>query len=215
MVKEISRQHDAHPADARRNARLVTVFKIARIETAAGGALCVVRNLSATGSKIETAAPLAADDRIIVEFSSDFVRAATVIWSAAGFAGLQFDRPVDVADILTGGSAATDGPAARAPRFDLALPAQVAAGDGGSVHATLENISIAGAALTLAAAADVEAGDLIRVAVDGLGEMGGEIRWKRGAAIGVRFHAPIPFRRLASRLAGTPLDTRPAPATAD
>jgi hypothetical protein len=58
---------------------------------------CRVRNLSTTGACVDNAADLAAGDAVSVVMGTLRPLSAEVVWVERGFAGLRFDRSVDIA----------------------------------------------------------------------------------------------------------------------
>jgi hypothetical protein len=186
-------------ANRRRDQRVVTVFKVAKLVVGRRESLCIIRNVSPEGAKIETGYPLEQGDRAAIEFRSDRIIEGTVRWNAAGFAGVEFDRRVDLPQILAGIEWSPGATPGRAPRFDAALPILLVADDR-PFEAQLANISLAGAAVTLGDAVELSTGDIVELSIEGLEPMKGEVRWQRRGMVGLRFLAPIHFRVLADWL---------------
>lgn len=181
----------------RRDERKVATFKVARICGIQGEALCIIRNFSARGARIETNFPVDPGQRLMLQVRSDFMMASTVRWSADGSAGVEFDAPVDPADFL---AAATEHlHPSRPPRFCARGGGRLmGAHDEGRVF--VENISLAGVGLGLLEPMSLSPGDVVELALDGLGEFTATVRWATPERIGVKFCSPVHFRRLAGWL---------------
>lgn len=188
---------ETHPESRRRDERLVSIFKVAKVRGDRGDALCIVRNLSKRGARIETNFPLSTDQRLELQVRADVPIGATVRWSADGSAGVEFDCPVDTDDFLGGGGDALR--PARPPRFRAGGYGHIAfAGKRSKLF--LENISLSGAALVIIDPVDLSPDDVAELSLDGLGEITALVRWVKADRIGVKFCSALHFRRLAAWL---------------
>ncbi|MBP8232928.1 MAG: PilZ domain-containing protein [Rhizorhabdus sp.] len=186
-----------HSDSRRRDERHVTTFKVARICGAQGEALCIIRNFSARGARIETNFPVDPGERLELQFQSDASMASTVRWSADGRAGVEFDAPVDPADLL--GGAAEPLHRSRPPRFNVRGGGWLIAADDQS-RVFVENISLAGVGLGLAEPMRLSAGDVVELALEGLGRFTATVRWATSERLRLKFCSPVYFRRLAAWL---------------
>lgn len=86
--------------------------------TASGAAAVQVHNISATGLLLESAAVLAAGERIEIELPQAGATGARVVWTSGRLAGCQFDAPISAAAL-----SAAQLRGAASPEVDLAGPA--------------------------------------------------------------------------------------------
>ncbi len=181
----------------RRDERHVTMFKVARICGVHGEALCIIRNFSPRGARIETNFPVDPGQRLVLQVRSDATIVSTVRWSADGSAGVEFDAPVDPADFL--GAATEHVHPSRPPRFCARGGGRlIAAHEESPVF--VENISLSGVGLGLSEPMSLSPGDVVELALDGLGEFTATVRWATPERIGLKFCSPVHFRRLAGWL---------------
>lgn len=181
----------------RRDERLVSIFKVAKLRGDRGDALCIVRNLSQRGARIETNFSLTIDQRLELQVRADLPIGATVRWSADGSAGVEFDNPVDPQDFI--GGISDELRPARPPRFDTSGYGHVVTARQ-RTKVFVENISLSGAALALIDPVDISPDDVTELSLDGLGEITALVRWVKPDRIGVKFCSAIHFRRLAAWL---------------
>ncbi len=82
---------------ARARAPRDSLFLLANVQPIGGGPEIQVRvrNLSASGMMAEPAVEVAQGERVMVDLRGVGQIEATVVWSAAGRAGLAFDRDID------------------------------------------------------------------------------------------------------------------------
>jgi hypothetical protein len=80
--------------------RYVTVLKVGRAVVDGQDQLCLVRNMSREGAKLDIYHEVQKDQKITIELRSDRVVTGTVRWVGDHAAGIEFDDPVDVSDML-------------------------------------------------------------------------------------------------------------------
>jgi len=182
-----------------REARVTTIFLIGKLLSRHGEALCRIRNLSSGGLMAEVHVPLDEDDAVQVELKAGDRLSGRVRWTQEGRMGVAFDAQVEVAALLARATARTDEQKlARAPRFsaDCAIELGV---DGRGRAGRLVNLSQGGARLE----ADVvpEKGQLMTLAIPGLPERQGSVRWIGDGALGLAFAEPFAFDELGVWLA--------------
>lgn len=191
------RKQTLEVGDSRTEHRHTTVFKVAKLTTSTRETLCLIRNLSPGGAKIETLHPLPVGGRVGLQWRSDRETYGTVRWSADGFAGIEFD-PASAPMRLDHPDRAA-GVRVRNPRFRTLAPATIRIADE-NLPGRLVNASLGGAALRISEKVPLRVGEIINVDVDGLGTLAGRIRWQRGFTFGIQFGAPLQFRTLAKWL---------------
>lgn len=179
--------------DNRSGQRVMTVFKAARIGAACADDLGLIRNISAEGLMIETRLVLDVDEPVVIEIQSGKPMEGRVRWSKNGMTGIQLSSSIDIAEALR-----TSGPGdivdrIRPPRFDRAVEATLQY-EGRHWTALTQNISLSGAQIVTQRALLLPRNAHAVLGVEGLGSLGGELRWRRGNNIGIRFEHPLPLR---------------------
>lgn len=180
--------------DNRSAQRVMTVFKAARIGTADGDDLGLIRNISAEGAMIETQLTLSVDEAVLIEIQSGNPIEGRVRWTRDGMAGIQLGHAIDIAEALR-----TSGPddvadRIRPPRFDRMVDATLQC-EGRQWPATTRNISLSGVHVVTGSAVLLPRHAHVVLRIDGLGALGGVLRWQRGNGNGIRFEHPLPLRQ--------------------
>lgn len=182
------------PDERRRDSRQVTVLRVAKLHTANGEELCLVRNISAGGLMAHIYSELGIGDPVVAEFKSGHSIPGRILWRRDGMAGMQFSQKVNAASVLAGDDYSPTTLQPRAPRVDLEAPGRIRVG-AQSYAVTLCNISQGGARIRLADAGKA-IGQLVLM-VNGLPPLAGSIRWERDGRAGIEFDIPVPFDVLA------------------
>jgi len=183
---------DALPS---REQRHLTILLVARLVTGTGDALARVRNVSGSGMMLETSVPLSPGDAVRVELRSLQAVTGTVAWATPPRAGIQFDAPVDLAQLLhSAGATRPNAPVARAPRLATRCPVQLCH-QGRGHQALLLDLSQGGGHVQGLVGA--RTGDQLGIAIPGMPARKAVVRWVRGDDAGFVFLEPIPFAQLA------------------
>lgn len=181
--------------DRRESERYVTVLKVGRAVVDGHDQLCLVRNMSRDGAKLDMYHGVTKDQKITIELRSDKVVTGTVRWVGDHAAGIQFDEPVDVTDLLQGRpNRSVLRKLPRAPRF-LAEAQVHMEHDHGIMSGELVNISLHGLCVKTLDKAKVD--DHVVARISGLPARSAAIRWMRDEMIGLHFDMPMTFSDLA------------------
>ncbi|MFA5963524.1 MAG: PilZ domain-containing protein [Sphingomonas sp.] len=190
----ISLGTDVPVSDERRSdSRTLSIFRVAKLMTQAES-LCVVRNISSGGLMAETYEPLVVGQGVHLQFASEITLAGAVVWRRDRQAGIQFDEPVDVFELLRPTSDF------RPMRFRNRPPrvhvsGQVELRAGACYHrARLCDISQGGAKLLVPTPLHVDEEVVLRTGT--LNPLRGNVRWHDADAIGIAFHNPVPLDEL-------------------
>jgi len=187
------------PSAGQREPRVTTIFLIGKLLSRHGETLCRIRNLSSGGLMAEAHVPIAKDDVVRIELKAGDRLPGRVRWARAGRMGVAFDMPVEVGALLARVTARTAGEKlARAPRFVADCPVELGV-DGRRRSGRLVNVSQGGARLE--AEFEAEKGQLMTLAIPGLPERQGSVRWMRDGALGLAFAEPLAFEELGIWLA--------------
>lgn len=158
--------------------------------------LCRVRNISESGMQIDTIAALSPDLPITVELRGGALLAGRVVWTDGNRAGVQFDEPIDVAEIL-GKPCAAKGVRPRSPRFTAEIPARISS-FGRSIDIIVADVSQGGACLRLQRTPRIDTEVILMI--PGLPPRRCTTRWSDEEFAGVAFHDPISYAELSAWL---------------
>ncbi|MFO1260712.1 MAG: PilZ domain-containing protein [Sphingomonadaceae bacterium] len=183
--------------------RYVTVLKVGRAVVDGHDQLCLVRNMSREGAKLDIYHEVEKDQKITIELRSDKVVTGTVRWVGDHAAGIEFDDPVDVADMLQSRpqrSVLRKLP--RSPRFLAQAHVHLQPEKGPNLTGELVNISLHG--LCMETVDDARIDDHVVARVEGLPARSATVRWVREGMIGLHFEMPMGFSELARWLEDHP-----------
>jgi hypothetical protein len=174
--------------------RHMTLFRVGSILVDDRRELCLIKNISAGGMMIRLYCSLAIGTPVVVELKSGQPIRGKISWSRDQNAGVSFDHPVDVIDILT---SSMDGPRPRMPRIET------------QCHATLRD----GANLLRVEACDISQGGVkirtdavlapgcdVVVTLPELAAQAGIICWSANGYAGVNFNRLMPLSELVAWL---------------
>ena len=178
----------------RSDQRHLTLFRVGALTIDGRRELCLIKNISSGGMSIRPYCALATGTPVVIELKSGMSVPGTVAWIDDGTAGVEFDEPVDVIDVL---SAADDGPRPRMPRIEIDCYATVR--DGASIHRfRVCDISQGGVKLVGALSAD-SAADLA-VTLPGLAPQAASLRWSSDGHVGLTFNRLLALPELVDWL---------------
>ncbi len=190
---------DAPPAPAgdserRDGERHMTLYRVGSILVEDRRELCLIKNISAGGMMVRLYCSVGDGTAVTVELKSGQPIRGRISWTRDQNAGIAFDEPIDVIDIL---STAMDGPRPRMPRIET------------SCHATLRE----GANVIRATACDISQGGLkvrtdtrfpegaeVVVTLPGLEPQRGIACWNEGGFAGITFNRLLPLGELVAWL---------------
>ena len=178
----------------RADERHLALFRVGTIVVDGRRELCLVKNVSAGGALIRAYCSLQPDQRIEIELKEAQPVAGIVSWTRSSDAGIQFDTPVDVLDLL---KTSAEGPRPRMPRVEVSGVGFVR--EGAILHRTqLHNISQGG--VSVAAPNALSVGGEVMVSLPGLAPRPGVVRWKDGDRYGITFNSVLPLTGLVDWL---------------
>jgi hypothetical protein len=188
---------DAPPAadsDRRDGERHMTLFRVGSILIDERRELCLIKNISAGGMMIRLYCHVAEGTSCIVELKSGQPIHGRIGWIREDHAGLAFDQPIDVVEIL---SSSREGPRPRMPRIET------------HCHATLRD----GANVLRVRACDISQGGVkvecenmlpqgadVIVTMPGLEPRPGITCWTENGYCGITFNRLIPLNELVAWL---------------
>ncbi len=180
------------PAESNRRGeqRHLTLFRVGSIVVGGKRELCLVKNVSGGGALIRAYCELQPDMPIEIELKERQPIAAKVSWIKGSDAGLTFDTPVDVIDLL---KSSGEGPRPRMPRIQVHCICFVR--EGAVVHrSTALNISQGG--VSVESANPLTVGRDVTVTLPELQPQGAVVRWNSGDRYGLSFNNVLPLAGL-------------------
>ena len=180
--------------DRRADERHLTLFRVGSIVVGDRRELCLVKNISAGGALIRFYAAIEPEQRLQIELKEGQPIAGCVTWVTGSDAGITFDSPVDVLELLKSSS---DGPRPRMPRVEVSCVVFVREGAVAN-RARLQNISQGG--LKVECSTALTPGADVTVTLPGLPPQGGTVRWNDGSMYGISFNSVLPLAGLVEWL---------------
>lgn len=189
----------AQAENRRSEDRAATMFRPILIEIGCFAGFCLVRNLSSKGLKGRIYAGFAPGQRARVFFDGVEAISGTVVWSADGEIGVQFDQPIDVGAVLAElARPLPRGRANRAPRLPIDCAGDLDIG-GRTLSIDVQDISQRGLKVRTSF---VRPGDEVIVRLPELDAHRASVRWATPGSAGLVFMRPIAFEDLAAWVIG-------------
>ena len=185
------------PVDRRRSERQLTILRVGIVEIEGARELCLIRNVSAGGMMAHIYAPLREGQSVAVELKSNQRISGRVVWTSDGNAGIAFDSPVDIAELLANPPQLANGWRPRLPRVEVDKLATLRAG-AETRWVQVRDVSQGG--VKVETERPLEPGTGVVVTMEHFEPLHGTVRWYRDGACGVAFNQLIPFDRLIAWL---------------
>jgi hypothetical protein len=180
--------------DRRHDLRHVTVLQVAKLITDRCEELCIVRDLSEGGVRVQVYCDIAEHERVRIQFKSGHQVGGHVAWTEDHVAGIAFDERVDISELLARRDTNVAGHHVRAPRIRCDLTGMVRI-DGDQILVQLCDISQDGC--------KVQSEHMLRpwrdceISLPGLGFRFGTVRWFRDGHAGIRLHTHLTYAEFA------------------
>lgn len=197
------------PPERRTSERHIKILRVGTIVVNGRRELCLIRNISAGGVLAHVYSQLMPGQRVSIELKTSQPVTGRVVWTRSGNAGIQFDTPVDVAELLAVPQGADNGWRPRTPRVEIDRMATLRAG-ARTFWAHARDISQSGVKLETDADAEQGAeaapaiGQEVVVTLEGFRPLPGVVRWVSEGRFGVSFNQLIPFGDLIDWLKAPP-----------
>jgi hypothetical protein len=137
-------EQEGTDGDRRGADRYRTVWRIAKVVRNGDAGLWRVRNISDKGMMLAADVPITIGEKLEIALSDTVTIRGEVVWSEAGRCGVEFDKEVDVADVLKQLAAEQRATGYRQPRLPVRTQAQ-AVTDEGTTSIELADLSQNGA----------------------------------------------------------------------
>ena len=184
-------------SDRRRQDRHIAMLRLAKIRAKSGEGWGFIKNLSATGMMVEVHSGFELGDRVSAFLNEDQELTGSVRWRKQSLAGVMFSETIDIAELLSRSSVAKNGRVPRLPRVEMQHPINLYLGSR-RIHAEICDISPSG--ICVKTGVSFEIGKKMRLAVSGLMEIEGAVRWQLGERVGIIFSQRLPLNDLMSWL---------------
>lgn len=177
----------------RRDPRFTLLFRAAKLVAPNGEYLCIMRDASASGVRVQLFHAMPPYQHVILEMPSGDRHGMTMVWERNDHAGFYFDQRVDVARLI--GDA---GPYPKRPvRLSIDWPVTVY-NQGVPVAAMLRNLSQQGVRIDCPAHLALD--QIVRIDAEGLPELRARVRWRKDKAYGLVLDRTFRFEELAQRV---------------
>ena len=193
-IYSLSDAPPAADADRRDGQRHMTLYRVGSIVVESRRELCLIKNISAGGMMIRLYCTIEEGMPVTIELKSGQPINGQISWTRDHNAGIVFDQPIDVIDIL---SSTMAGPRPRMPRIETHCHATLR--DGANIlRVRVRDISQGG--VKVECATQLSKGVEVIVALPGLEPQPGLACWIDDGFIGVTFNRLIPLGELVSWL---------------
>lgn len=178
---EAPKNHLAVSTEEQRVAPRVTLLiRPAKLATAEGEFVCVIRDVSATGVSVRLFHPLPQGKSACLETETGQRLAMRRVWVRGSEAGFRFDHEIDVASLISEAGRYSK----RKLRIGIDLPVTVTI-HGSDHQATIHNLSQQGARIELDSPLALAQRLLIRS--EYLPDIRAQVRWRGGGSYGLVF----------------------------
>ena len=185
------------PSERRSGPRHITILRVGTIIIDGRRELCLIRNISAGGLMAHVYSRLLPEQKLEVELKTHQKVAGKVSWCSGANAGITFDEPVDVEDLLACHTELENGWRPRLPRVEVDRLGTLRIGS--HVYA-LNTRDISQGGIKVEIDQELEVGAEIVVTLEKLRPMQGVVRWSQDGLCGISFNQIIPFQELMSWL---------------
>lgn len=182
------------PVERRDGERHMTLFRVGTIIIGDRRELCLIKNVSAGGMLIRAYSQLETGTAVSIEMKQGESIPARVSWTRDECAGIEFDTPVDVVDLLTN---SMSGPRPRMPRIEVCCIASVRR-DGQVYGMRARDVSQGG--VKVESDRDLPLGAEVVVTLPGLPPMPGVVRWRETGSYGISFNRLVALSDLVAWL---------------
>lgn len=180
------------PPERRSSERHIKILRVGTVVVDGRRELCLIRNISAGGVLAHVYSQLTPGQRVSIELKTSQPVSGRVVWTRGGNAGIQFDTPVDVAELLATPQGVDNGWRPRTPRVEIDRMASLRAG-ARTVWVHARDISQSGVKVEVEAAAAPAAGQEVVITLEGFRPLHGVARWSAEGYCGISFNQLIPF----------------------
>ena len=188
----LSEQVPALP-ERRQQERQVTILRVGTLVVDGRRELCLIRNISSGGLMAHVYSAVRPEQRVTVELKSNQQIEGTINWVDGANAGIAFDTPVDITELLSNPQVLENGWRPRAPRVEIDRMATLRVG-ARTFWVNTKDVSQGGVKINTEETFEVDTA--VVVTLENFRPLSGTVRWQKGRACGIAFNALIPFEQL-------------------
>lgn len=185
------------PEERRRDPRHLTILRVGALMSDRGRELCLIRNISGGGVMAHVYSRRSAGERVGIELKSNQRIDGQVVWVSGSNVGIQFDEPVDVAEMLSSQAVLEHGWRPRLPRVEVDRLATLRCGS--QLHG-VNTRDISQGGVKIESDQPLELGAEVVLTLDRFRPMHGVVRWCADGLAGIAFNQLIPFHELMAWL---------------
>lgn len=174
--------------------RHLTLFRVGSVTIGDRRELCLIKNISAGGMLIRAYCRLETGTHLSVELKLGEQVPGTVSWVRDDCAGIAFDEPVDVVEML---ATSMNGPRPRMPRVEVRCIASVRCGS--QVYGLLAR-DISQGGMKVESSRELEIGSDVVVTLPGMAPLAGVVRWSYAGCYGITFNRLLALSELVGWL---------------
>lgn len=181
------------PPERRTDERLIKILRVGILVLDGRRELCLIRNIAAGGLMAHVYSRVVTGQSVTVELKTGQPIAGRVVWVRDTNAGIQFDRAMDLVELLATPPVGENGWRPRTPRVEIDRPATLRAG------ARTERVracDISQSGVKVEGGQCQRPGAEVVVTLEGFRSLHGVVRWERDGAAGIAFNQVIPFADL-------------------
>lgn len=174
----------------------LTTLRVGTIMIDGRRELCMIRNVSAGGLKAHVYSPLKEGQKVSVELKTNQQTKGTVSWIRDGSVGIEFDKPIDVAELL---AAQENGRQSRMPRVEVDCLGELRIG--ARIY-PINTCDISQGGVRVEIDHPLRIGDHVVLTLEKWRPIAGAVRWYKEGKGGIAFNQVVPFQELMNWLQG-------------
>lgn len=181
------------PSERRRQERHIRILRVGVLFFETRRELCLIRNISSGGLMAHVYSAVKPGERVTVELKTNQQVSGKIAWLDGSDAGIAFDAPVDIVELLANPPVLDNGWKPRRPRVEVDRAATVRAG---ARTRWVRTRDISQSGVKIESDQPLEVGGDVVVTLEHLGPIAGVVRWQDGPVSGIEFNQLIPFGEL-------------------
>ena len=181
------------PPERRRQERHIRILRVGVLFVDGRRELCLIRNISSGGLMAHVYSTVVPGERVTVELKTNQQVSGRIVWARDSNAGIAFDSPVDIAELLANPPLLDNGWKPRAPRVEIDRPATLRSG---ARTRWVKSRDISQSGIKIETDEPLEVGGDVVVTLEHFRPLAGVVRWQSGPVAGIEFNQLIPFGEL-------------------
>jgi hypothetical protein len=181
------------PPERRENARNLTILRVGALIIDGKRELCLLRNIAAGGLMAHVYRELVPGSKVEVELKTNESTPGRVIWMEDSNVGVEFDEPIDVAEMLQSQAVLANGWRPRLPRVEVDRLGELRIG--ATIHA-VNTCDISQGGVKLEIDQPIQPGAEAVLTLEKFRPIHGVVRWYYDGQAGMGFNQVIPFHEL-------------------